>query len=56
MEVEIRNNCISAFSCRLIAANMRHVRSVDIRGNRVGDEGVTHIAKGMPQLRALLIS
>lgn len=36
-DIEIRNNKITSFSCKLIANNMRHLKVVDIRGNQVGD-------------------
>ena len=55
-DFEIRNNKFTAFSCKLIASNMMHVKSVDIRGNKVGDEGVIIITKGLPNLKSFMIS
>jgi hypothetical protein len=35
---------------------MTHVKSIDIRGNSVGDEGVIFIIKGLPHLKSFMIS
>ncbi len=35
---------------------MTHVKSIDIRGNPVGDEGVIWIIKGVPHLKSFMIS
>lgn len=35
---------------------MGHVKSIDIRGNPVGDEGVIAIIKGIPHLKSFMIS
>lgn len=35
---------------------MSHVRTIDIRCNNVGDEGVIAIIKAIPQLKSFMIS
>lgn len=55
-EFEIRNNFITALSCRIIANNVSFIHSLDIRGNKIGDTGILYIVKGIPNLKNLFIS
>lgn len=55
-EFEIRNNFITALSCKVIVNNLSFVQTLDVRGNRIGDSGVNVISSGLPQLKNLLIS
>jgi Leucine-rich repeat (LRR) protein len=55
-EFEVRNNLLTALSCKIIVNNLSFLHSLDIRGNRVGDSGIETVAKGFPQLKNLLIS
>ena len=47
---------MTALSCKIIVNNLEFLQGVDIRGNRVGDEGIEIIARGLPKLKNLLIS
>lgn len=55
-QFQIRNNRITAFSCKVLASNLFHIKKLDIRGNKIGDEGVLIIVKSLSQLKDLLIS
>ena len=35
---------------------MKHITTLDIRGNNVGNEGIVKLAEGLPQLRSFMIS
>lgn len=35
---------------------MSHLKSLDVRGNRIGDEGLLKIIDGIPLLKSLMIS
>jgi hypothetical protein len=54
--IEIRNNKISALACKLIANHMNFLEAVDIRGNKIGDEGILIIVRAIPSLKSLMIS
>ena len=53
--LQIRNNKITEFGCRLIAANMNYLKTIDIRGNKVGD-GIIKIIESIPTLKSFTIS
>ena len=39
-EFEVRNNFLTALSCKIIVNNLDFLQSLDLRGNRVGDSGI----------------
>lgn len=55
-EFEIRNNKITMLSCKVIASHLNFLKVLDLRGNLVGDEGVSKIVEGIPNLKSLMVS
>jgi len=55
-EFEIRNNRITALTCNIIANEMRFLLVLDLRGNRVGDAGISKLVTGIARLKRFFIS
>jgi|JI6StandDraft_1071083.scaffolds.fasta_scaffold09693_7 hypothetical protein len=55
LALEMRNNRITQLSCKLIAANLSHLHKIDIRGNKVGDDGIGTIARSVSLMKEFYI-
>ena len=55
-ELEIRNNKITALTCNIVANDMKFLSVLDLRGNKLGDTGISKIVSAMKNLKALYIS
>ena len=43
-------------SCQLIASNLKFLTGVDIRGNRITDDGIIKIINGIPKMKSFFVS
>ena len=43
-------------TCRLIGGSLGHITTLDIRGNKITDEGIVKIIHSIPDLKSLMIS